>query len=213
MNVRESGDAPSSFVRARRTSTGSHPLKGLPCSALRRRIGAGFVAKSAADGYTVMVTSASHIANAHLYKNLPFDALKDFIGITPLTVQVGILIVHPSLPAKSVRDLIALAKTHPNQIFYGSSGSGSYLHLTMAHFNVMTGTRMVHVPYKGGDAAGVALVGGELQAMIASMPIVCEVDRADRRESRLIKTDNGNDDTTLNNMRRRMVPQDARLPD
>jgi tripartite-type tricarboxylate transporter receptor subunit TctC len=135
-------------------------------------IGAGFVAKSAPDGYTVMVTSASHVANAHLYKNLPFDALKDFIGITPLSVQVGILIVHPSLPAKSVKELIALAKARPDQILYGSSGSGSFLHLTMAHMNVMTGTRMTHVPYKGGDAAGVAVVAGELQAMIATMPIV-----------------------------------------
>src|SRR5580765_7932316 len=69
-------------------------------------IGAAYVAKSAPDGYTVMVTSASHIANAHLYKNLPFDALNDFIGITPLTVQTGILIVHPSLPVKTVKDLI-----------------------------------------------------------------------------------------------------------
>ncbi len=135
-------------------------------------IGAAYVAKSAPDGYTVMVTSASHISNAHLYKNLPFDALNDFIGITPLTVQTGILIVHPSLPVKSVKDLIALAKAKPNQILYGSSGSGSFLHLTMAHFNVMTGTRMTHVPYKGGDAAGIGVAAGELQAMVASMPIV-----------------------------------------
>jgi len=135
-------------------------------------IGAAYVAKSAPDGYTVMVTSASHIANAHLYKNLSFDALNDFIGITPLTVQTGILIVHPSLPVKSVKDLIALAKAKPNQILYGSSGSGSYLHLTMAHFNAMTGTKMTHVPYKGGDAAGVGVAAGELQAMMASMPIV-----------------------------------------
>jgi tripartite-type tricarboxylate transporter receptor subunit TctC len=135
-------------------------------------IGAAFVAKSPPDGYTVMVTSASHISNAHLYKNLPFDALNDFIGITPLTVQTGILIVHPSLPVKSVKELIALAKARPNQILYGSSGSGSFLHLTMAHFNVMTGTKMTHVPYKGGDAAGIGVAGGELQAMVASMPIV-----------------------------------------
>ena len=135
-------------------------------------IGAGFVAKSPPDGYTVMVTSASHISNAHLYKNLPFDALNDFIGITPLSDQTGVLIVHPSLPVKSVKDLIALAKARPNQILYGSSGSGSFLHLTMAHFNVMTGTKMTHVPYKGGDAAGIGVAGGELQAMVASMPIV-----------------------------------------
>jgi tripartite-type tricarboxylate transporter receptor subunit TctC len=135
-------------------------------------IGAAYVAKSAPDGYTVMVTSASHIANAHLYKNLPFDALRDFIGITPLTVQVGILAVHPSLPVKSVKDLIALAKARPGQIFYGSSGSGSFVHLTMAQFNAMTGTRMVHVPYKGADAAGISLVAGETQAMMTTMPVV-----------------------------------------
>jgi tripartite-type tricarboxylate transporter receptor subunit TctC len=135
-------------------------------------IGAAFVAKSAPDGYTVMVTSASHVANAHLYRNLPFDALNDFIGITPLSSQVGILIVHPSVPVKTVKELIAFAKAKPNQISYGSSGSGSFLHLTMAHLNILTGTRMVHVPYKGGDAAGVAVASGELQAMVASMPIV-----------------------------------------
>ncbi|MEO8442422.1 MAG: tripartite tricarboxylate transporter substrate binding protein [Betaproteobacteria bacterium] len=135
-------------------------------------IGAAFVAKSAPDGYTVMVTSATLISNAHLYKNLPFDTLNDFIGITPLTVQTGILIVHPSLPVKSVKELIALAKARPNQILYGSSGSGSFLHLTMAHFNVMTGTKMTHVPYKGGAAAGIGVAAGELQAMVASMPIV-----------------------------------------
>ena len=135
-------------------------------------IGAAYVAKSPPDGYTVMVTSASHISNAHLYKNLPFDALNDFIGITPLTVQTGILMVHPSLPVKSVKELIALAKAKPNQILYGSSGSGSYLHLAMAHLNIMTATKMTHVPYKGGDAAGIGLAGGELQAMVASMPIV-----------------------------------------
>ncbi len=135
-------------------------------------IGAAFVAKSPPDGYTVMVTSASHISNAHLYKNLPFDALNDFIGITPLSDQTGILIVHPSLPARTVKELIALAKARPNQILYGSSGSGSFLHLTMAHFNVITGTRMTHVPYKGGDAAGIGVAAGELQAMVASMPIV-----------------------------------------
>src|SRR5688572_15839628 len=134
-------------------------------------IGSAFVAKSAPDGYTVMVTSASLIANAHLYTKLPFDTLRDFTGITPLSAQVGILGVHPSLPVKTVKELIALARTRPEQILYGSSGSGSFLHLTMVQFNVMSGARMVHVPYKGGDAAAVSLVAGETQAMVATMPI------------------------------------------
>ena len=134
-------------------------------------IGSAYVAKSAPDGYTVMVTSASHVANAHLYAKLPYDPLRDFIGVTPLSRQVGILGVHPSLPVKSVSDLIALAKARPDQILYGSSGSGSFLHLAMVQFNVMSSIRMVHVPYKGGDAAAVSLVAGETQAMVATMPI------------------------------------------
>jgi tripartite-type tricarboxylate transporter receptor subunit TctC len=135
-------------------------------------IGAAYVARSAPDGYTVMVTSATHVANAHLYAKLPYDTLKDFIGVSPLSGQVGVLAVHPSLPAKSVRDLIALAKARPDEILYGSSGSGSFLHLSMVQLNVMSGARMVHVPYKGGDAAGVSLVAGETQAMIATMPVI-----------------------------------------
>jgi len=135
-------------------------------------IGTAVVAKSAPDGYTLMVTSASVVANAHLYAKLPYDTLKDLSGVTPMSAQVGILASHPSLPVKSVRDLIALAKARPDQILYGSSGSGSFLHLTMVQLNVMTGARMVHVPYKGGDAAGVSLVSGETQAMIATMPVI-----------------------------------------
>jgi tripartite-type tricarboxylate transporter receptor subunit TctC len=135
-------------------------------------IGAAFVSRSAPDGYTVMVTSATHIANAHLFRKLPYDTLKDFTAVSPLAAQIGVLIVHPSLPVKSVKELIALAKARPDQIFYGSSGSGSFLHLTMAQLNAMTATRMVHVPYKGGDAAGVSLVAGETQAMVASTAVV-----------------------------------------
>jgi tripartite-type tricarboxylate transporter receptor subunit TctC len=132
-------------------------------------IGAAYVAKSAPDGYTVMVTSASHIANAHLYKNLPFDALNDFIGITPLTVQTGILIVHPSLPVKTVKDLIALAKAKPGSINYGSSGSATGTHLSAELFKYMTGIEMVHVPYKGGGPAVQALLGGQVQLNFATI--------------------------------------------
>jgi tripartite-type tricarboxylate transporter receptor subunit TctC len=135
-------------------------------------IGAAYVARSAPDGYIVMVTSATHIANAHLYSKLPFDTMKDFVGISPLARQVGVMAVHPSLPVKSVKDLIALAKARPGQLLYGSSGSGSFIHLTMAHLNSMTATKMVHVPYKGGDASGVALASGEIQALIATFPVL-----------------------------------------
>ena len=132
-------------------------------------IGADLVAKSPPDGYTMMVHSAAHITNAHLYKKLPYDTLKDFIGVTPLATQVGMLVVHPSLPAKNVKELVAIAKARPGQITYGSSGNGSFVHLSMALFASMTNTKMIHVPYKGGGPATVALVSGEIQAMIATV--------------------------------------------
>src|SRR6476659_5145623 len=113
-------------------------------------IGADLVAKSPPDGYTFMIHSATHVANPHLYKKLPYDTLKDFVGIAPISAQIGILVVHPSMPVKSVKELVALAKARPGQVVYGSSGNGSFVHLTMALLNAMTNTHMVHVPYKGG---------------------------------------------------------------
>ena len=132
-------------------------------------IGADLVAKSPPDGYTIMVHSATHVANSHIYKSLPYDTLKDFIGVTPLAVQVGMLAVHPALPAKSVKEFIALAKARPGEIIYGSSGNGSFVHLAMALLNSMTDTKMIHVPYKGGGPASIAIASGETQAMIATI--------------------------------------------
>ena len=132
-------------------------------------IGTEVVAQSPPDGCTMMVQSATHVANPHLYKKLPYDALKDFIGVTTLARQVGILVVHPSLPVKSVKEFIALAKKRPGEILYASAGNGSYVHLTMALLISMTGTSMIHVPYRGGGPAGVALIAGETQAMLATI--------------------------------------------
>ena len=143
-------------------------------------IGSDLVAKSPPDGYTIMVQSATHLANAHLYKNLPYNTLNDFIGVTTLARQVGMLVVHPSMPVKSVGEFIALAKARPGQIIYGSAGNGSYVHLTMALFISMTGTSMVHVPYKGGGPAAVAIVAGETQAMTATIGSVFPHIRSNR---------------------------------
>jgi len=132
-------------------------------------IGSDLVAKGAADGYTLMVHSATHVANPHLYKKLPYDTLKDFTGVTALAVQVGMLVVHPSLPVKSVKEFVALGKAKPDQVVYGSSGSGSFVHLAMALLNSMSGTKMVHVPFKGGGPATIALASGEIQAMTATI--------------------------------------------
>ena len=135
-------------------------------------IGSELVAKSPADGYTVMVHSATHVANPHLYKKLPYDTLRDFVGVAPISAQIGMLIVHPSMPVKTLKELIALAKARPGQIVYGSSGNGSFVHLTMALLNAMTGTKMIHVPYKGGGPSAIAIASGEVQAMIATVGAV-----------------------------------------
>jgi tripartite-type tricarboxylate transporter receptor subunit TctC len=132
-------------------------------------IGADLVAKAPADGYTLMVHSAAHVTNPHMYKKLPYDTLKDFTGVTTLAVQLGMLVVHPSLPAKTVKEYIALARAQPGKIVYGSSGSGSFVHLGMALLNSMSNTQMVHVPFKGGGPAVVALASGEIQAMTATI--------------------------------------------
>jgi len=123
-------------------------------------IGADVVAKAPPDGYTIMVHSTSHVGNAHLYKKLPYDTLKDFMGVALLAAQPGALTVHPSLPVKNVREFIALAKKSPGTINYSSSGNGSAPHLSMALLVAMTGIKLVHVPYKGGAPQVTALVSG-----------------------------------------------------
>jgi tripartite-type tricarboxylate transporter receptor subunit TctC len=131
-------------------------------------IGSEAVAKSAPDGYTLMVHSTSHVSNAFTYKKLPYDTLRDFTGIGLLVAQTGILVVHPSLPVKNVKELIALARAKPEQVLYASSGTGSFSHLAIALLTSMTDTRMVHVPYKGGGPATTALVSGETQFLVGS---------------------------------------------
>src|SRR5688572_7190961 len=132
-------------------------------------IGSEFVAKSAPDGYTVMIQSTTHVANAHLYKKLSYRVLKDFIGVTTLARQVGVLLVHPSLPVRSGKELLVLAKRRPGDITYASSGNGSYAHMSMALFMSMARINMVHIPYKGGGPANVALVAGETQTLLTSL--------------------------------------------
>ncbi|MBI2293490.1 MAG: tripartite tricarboxylate transporter substrate binding protein [Betaproteobacteria bacterium] len=132
-------------------------------------IAAAYFARVAPDGYTVMTHSATHIANAFLYQKLPYHTLNDFIGVTTLARQVGVLVVHPSLPVTSMKQFIALARKRPGAINYGSGGSGSFLHVAMALLAHMTETNMVHVPYRGGGAAAIALISGETQAEIATL--------------------------------------------
>lgn len=130
-------------------------------------IGAAAVAQSTADGYTIMIQSTTHVANAYMYKGkIKYDTLGDFIGVTPLARQVGVLVVHPSMPVDSVKQLIALARQRPGAIDYGSAGLGSYVHLNVAMLLSMTKTKMNHVPYRGGGPLLIALMSGEVATTI-----------------------------------------------
>ncbi len=132
-------------------------------------VGSDLVAKSPPDGYTIMIHSATHVSNPHLYAKIPYDTMKDFAAVAPLARQVGMLVVHPSLPVKTVREFVDLGKKRPGEITYSSSGNGSFVHLGMALLNSMSNTKMIHVPYKGGGPAAVAIASGEVQAMMATV--------------------------------------------
>jgi len=132
-------------------------------------VGSDVVAKSPPDGYTLLVHSAAHVSNPHLYSKVPYDTLKDFAPVSPLGRQVGMLVVHPSLPVRTVKEFIDLGRKRPGELTYASSGSGSFVHMAMAQLNMMTNTKMVHVPYKGGGPAAVAISSGEVQAMTATV--------------------------------------------
>jgi tripartite-type tricarboxylate transporter receptor subunit TctC len=128
-------------------------------------IGTEAAAKSAPDGYTLLIAPPAFAINPSLYKKMPYDALRDFVPIIGLVKQPNILVVHPSIPSKSVKELIALSKSRPDEIAFASSGAGSSPHLSIELFLMMTGTRMLHVPYKG--ASGIVdLIAGRVSVMM-----------------------------------------------
>ncbi|HEU0290710.1 MAG TPA: tripartite tricarboxylate transporter substrate binding protein [Burkholderiales bacterium] len=126
-------------------------------------IGAEAAAKASPDGYTLFWISNTHFVSAALHKKLNYDALNDYTPVTQVTSAPNILVVHPSLPAKNVKELVALAKAKPGQIDYASSGNGSTQHLTGALFCSMAGIRMTHIPYRGSGPVTADLLGGQVQ--------------------------------------------------
>jgi tripartite-type tricarboxylate transporter receptor subunit TctC len=125
-------------------------------------VGTEIAARAAPDGYTIVLIPSGHAVNATLYKKLPYDSLKDFTAISLVGSSPLVLASHPSLPAKNVKELIAFAKARPGQLSYGSAGIGSSGHLGGALFDVLAGTKMLHVPYKGMSVAITDLMSGQV---------------------------------------------------
>ena len=133
-------------------------------------VGADNAAKATADGYTLLLGSiATHAVNPALYKKLPYDHLKDFAPVSLIGTVPNALVVHPSVPVKSMQEFITYAKANPGKINYGSSGVGSPPHLSMELLRSITGINLVHVPYKGAGPALADLLGGQVQAMCTSL--------------------------------------------
>jgi tripartite-type tricarboxylate transporter receptor subunit TctC len=132
-------------------------------------VGTEIVAKAPPDGYTLLMAYHSHIINPALYPKLPYDTVKSFTPITQVAVQPQLFNVHPTLPAKNAKELIALAKARPGQLLFGSAGSGSGGHLANEIFNAMAGIKMTHVPYKGSAPALIDVIAGNTQLMVATL--------------------------------------------
>ena len=144
-------------------------------------LGAEVVAKAPADGYTlVMGTVGTHAINASLYAKMPYDAVTDFAPVSLVASVPNVLVVHPSLPVRSVRELIELARAKPGVINFASSGNGTSIHLSGELFKTMAGVQMTHIPYKGSAPALADLLGGQVSLMFDNMPSVLPQIKADK---------------------------------
>ena len=132
------------------------------------QVGLEILAGAAADGHTLMMISATTVVHPILYKSR-FDIVRDFTPVTQVTAQGYVLVVHPSLPAKSVTELVQYARANPGKLNYASSGIGSPIHMSTELFQIATGTRMIHIPFKGMGAAYADLVGGRIQLSFATI--------------------------------------------
>ena len=128
-------------------------------------VGTDFVAKSPADGYTLLMMSNTHTVNESLIPDKPFHLLRDFIPVAPVNYSDLVMVVHPTVPANTLREFIALAKAKPGQLNYASSGPGTPYHMAGELFKAMAGVDIVHVPYKGSSGARTDILGGQVQMM------------------------------------------------
>lgn len=152
-------------------------------------LSAEIAARATPDGYTLYMSSASFVVNASLYRNLPYDPIKDFVPITLVASVQNVLVVHPSLPARNVSQLIALARKTPGEINYASTGSGSSGHLTMEMFKSMAGVNLTHVPYKVIGQATTDLLSGQVSLWFPSIPSVLPHIRAGKMAALAVSGD------------------------
>ena len=144
-------------------------------------IGAELVAKAPADGYTLLFGTASVVAiNMVTYSKLPFDTLRDFLPLTPVMTTSTVLVVHPSVPAKSLKELVAIARARPGEVTMGSAGTGGTLHLPIEMLMKSANVKITHVPYKGAAPAVVDVVGGQLTGMFVDLPVISPYLKAGR---------------------------------
>ena len=153
-------------------------------------IGTEIVARSPADGYTVLIISGAHAINPSIYAKLPYDSVRDFAPVTMFASGPALLVVHPTVPAKSVKELIALAKARPGQLNYASAGIGTPPHLSGELFKTMAGIDMVHVPYKGNGPAYTDLIGGQVTVMFPNVSTAMAHVRAGKLRALAVTTKN-----------------------
>lgn len=140
-------------------------------------IGTEIVAKSPPDGYTLLMVGGSHVTNPAMVRKLPYDSVRDFASISIVAEVPSALLVHPSLPVRNVKELIALAKARPGEITYATPGRGTLAHLALEWLSSMGGVRMVHVPYKGAGPALVDLMAGHVGLLFTALPGVVQQTR------------------------------------
>lgn len=152
-------------------------------------VGTEIAARAPADGYHILFTLSSHTINPKLYGKLPFDVERDFLPISLAAMIPQILVVHPSVPANTVQELIALAKTQPGKLNYASVGTGSPGHIAGELFKLKTGVDIVHVPYKGGGPAVIDTIGGQVQLLFVSMPAAWQHVKAGKLKAIAVTSD------------------------
>ena len=152
-------------------------------------LGAEIVARAPADGYTLLMGTAGNFAiSPHLYKKLAYDPVRDFSPVTQISASAYMLLVHPAIGVRSVKDLVALAKAKPGALNYASAGSGTGSHLSMELFRSIAGINMVHIPYKGGMAGLTEMLAGQVQAMCNGIPSSLPLARANRVRALAVTT-------------------------